>query len=106
MRRNWQYIYDVLKVLINEGYIKKESFDYDHQYHLHLLHDIYAVQTKDDFYTFTWLGVEMMDVLQSMIDDGIDLNSIDGKHPRIVNCINPCVESMREKRKKKPNAVI
>jgi hypothetical protein len=106
MKRNWQTIYDVLNTLINEGFIKKEMFDFVHEYHLHLLHDVYAVQTKDGYYTFTWLGVEMMDVLQSMINDGIDLSSIDGNHPRIVNCINPCIERMREKRNKKADAVV
>jgi hypothetical protein len=107
MGRNWQLMYDVLKTLINEGYLKKEMFDFVHEYHLHLLHDICAVKvTTDNYYTFTWLGVEIMDVLQSMINDGIDLNSIDGNHPRIVNCINPCIERMHEKRKKKPNAVV
>lgn len=100
MKRNWQVIYDVLKVLINETFVRKEMFDFVHQYHLHLLQDIYAVEEKDNHYTFTWLAVEIIDVLESMKSDGIDLTSIESTHTRIVNCINPCIEKMKDKRMK------
>jgi hypothetical protein len=94
-----------------EEEIKKEKWDegcygyanYDELLYLPLedYYPSFGVYKDVKFHQITWVGIELLDILTKVENDGIDLFTFDQSIPLVTGFINPLISS--DSKKKKPS---
>jgi hypothetical protein len=81
-----------------EGYY--DYCDYDELIADRLFHHIpcKGIYKDVEFYQLTWLGIEMLDILTKMEEDGVNLFELDTPHPTILKYINPLINKANKMR--------